>query len=374
MSKLILKEWQQHAIQAFYNNDCSGIIVAPTGVGKTIVALRLIEQTFTTEKIIVIVPTISLMHQWKEEIKNKLNLEVGLLGDNFNIKKNLTIAVINTARDLDLSDYNILIIDEVHHSFSNENIKIFNFKFRMRLGLTATIDKNNVNKNILNIIYSYSQQEAINDNNLNKYDLINLGVTFNSDYQQQYEKYTTNIKTLFKELKCNINDVYKPPFNFKKMLLRKNINSRKKLLCNYRGKILSAYNIINDNLNNKIIIFCEFIETAEKLKKILDYKNINSCIYHSKIVKKNKEKILNDFKNNNIKILISVKALDEGINVPDANVAIIIANTKSMRQIIQRIGRVLRRIDGKKVVVYQLYIENTIDEDNVMQRTSNLLY
>jgi len=85
------------------------------------------------------------------------------------------------------------------------------------------------------------------------------------------------------------------------------------------------------------------------------------CIYHSEV--KDKEKVLQDFKDNKFKIMIAVKALDEGMNIPDLDFAIITSSSKQERQRIQRIGRLLRYKENKVATIYNLYCEGTKEEE-----------
>jgi len=86
---------------------------------------------------------------------------------------------------------------------------------------------------------------------------------------------------------------------------------------------------------------------------------IKAIIYHSNI--KNRKQSLDDFRNDKVDIIITVKALDEGINVPKADMCIITSGTSVARQMKQRVGRILRKSDNI-ALVYQLYFKNTIDE------------
>jgi superfamily II DNA or RNA helicase len=120
-------------------------------------------------------------------------------------------------------------------------------------------------------------------------------------------------------------------------------------------------------------LFCELIETAEFINNYLQTKGIKTGIYHSKMKRDERKDLLTQFKDDKIRIMIAVRCLDEGINVPDANVGIVIAGSSVSRQTIQRLGRILRPKEGKQARYYQFYVPNTKDEDWLHKRNQTIL-
>jgi len=140
-------------------------------------------------------------------------------------------------------------------------------------------------------------------------------------------------------------------------------------LMNSATKIVYTANLITKKPNVKTIVFGEYKNAAKKLYKILKRHDIPCGIYHSGMNTKKRQDMLEKFKNDEFKIMISVKALDEGLNVPAVERAIIMGGSKVQRQMTQRLGRVLRGKEGKVATVIQLFIPNTKDEEWVRART-----
>ena len=111
---------------------------------------------------------------------------------------------------------------------------------------------------------------------------------------------------------------------------------------------------------------------CEDLKEMFDRHQIQSGIYHSKIKKKERDKMLDAFASGKLNVLLTVKALDEGVNVVGANIAIILSGNSTKRQIIQRVGRVLRKKEGKVAKLYYVYAIDTKDKDYVLKNIKHL--
>ena len=150
------------------------------------------------------------------------------------------------------------------------------------------------------------------------------------------------------------------------------INKRKLLIMNSHHRNKKCLKLVRKNINKKIIIFSEFIESAEAIyeelvlqyggKKIRRYYSLNPKQRQNQTeAQREKENMeaLTSFKNGEANVIVTVKAFDEGVDVPDADVGIIYQSTKGTRQAIQRLGRVVRKAqDGdeeKNPMLYYLY-------------------
>ena len=136
------------------------------------------------------------------------------------------------------------------------------------------------------------------------------------------------------------------------------------------NRIPVALKIILNLKNKKSIVFCESIEQANYINSYLTKKGKFSTVYHTKVGRNIRKSNLLLFKKGIYRVLVTCTALDEGLNVPDINVAVIVSQTMSSRQRIQRLGRALRK--GKNLAeIYTIYI--TEDEKNFLIREfSNL--
>ena len=117
-----------------------------------------------------------------------------------------------------------------------------------------------------------------------------------------------------------------------------------------------ASRLILNNLKRKKIIFCESIKQSEEIREICEENGLSTVVYHSKMKQSNRISALNDFQSDYYHTLIGCKALDEGFDVPDIDFGLIVSQTKTNRQRIQRLGRTIRKSKNKqKPIIYTLY-------------------
>ena len=151
------------------------------------------------------------------------------------------------------------------------------------------------------------------------------------------------------------------------------IQKRKQLLGLAESKVAAVARIVLMEAQSpdfKAIIFSEFIENAEHVRLQLEIVGFNAGIYHSGITRQQRVEVIDAFRTDKINVLISCKALEEGLNVPNANLGIIVGGSGVKRQIIQRLGRILRHLPGKTARLYQVYVAGTQDEKWMVRRTA----
>jgi len=371
---IVLKEWQEDAYYSWKTAGQKGIIEAATGSGKTFIGLKIIENSIW-ETVLVVVPTIQLMNQWTAEIQKHTGIIAGNVGGGLNTASKVTVAVINSVRNF-TDFFSTIILDECHHYLSDENIKILKQKkYTNIVGLSAT-EKRDDGKDYFDIlgitvVYKYTQKDAIGNGDLAKYSIKNIAVDLTQDEFDKYTNYDTIIKELMPEYNYSLKEIFSGNWNPAKGKIRKAINQRKQIVSNAEAKYKKITEIIKEYQNKKIIVFTEYITTADKIKKLLAYEFIESKVYHSKISTENKKIVITDFSSSKCNVLIAVKALDEGYDVPDCDVGIIFAGNKTARQIIQRTGRILRP-KSYEVTLYQIYVADTIDEKWLRERNRSL--
>ncbi len=231
-------------------------------------------------------------------------------------------------------------------------------KFESRIGLTATLERkydDGVEQilipNIGKRIYDYDIKKALKDGVVENYKMVYLRTHFNHEEEEDYERLSKRISQL-SAMKYN-GDKNKIEIDKQlEMLLFK----RSRLVNNSNQRKYVATNLIINNLKRKKIIFCESIKQAEEIKEECKKNNLDTVIYHSKMKQSDRVSVLNSFQSNYYHTLIGCKALDEGFDVPDIDFGIIVSQTKTSRQRIQRLGRTIRKSKGKeKPIIYTLY-------------------
>ncbi|MFA5132987.1 MAG: DEAD/DEAH box helicase [Candidatus Paceibacterota bacterium] len=370
------RSWQADAYAKWEAAHFSATIEAGTGSGKTYLGL-MVRHQFPTKKLLVVVPTIHLMYQWDKEFKGAFEgLSIGMVGEGFhNFEEDITIAVVNSIREEDLKVFEIVILDEAHRYMSIVNrLFLERHKFPILMALTATMEREDgLHKSFLAnypCVYKISQKDCIDAGWLCKYSVVNLPCPLLPAEQEAYDSAHGFVRANWHRYQtmagvmAGMRQGEGTAFN-----LMKAISTRRSVLLNSATKIVYTANLIVKEPNVKTIVFGEYKNAAEKLYKILQKYNIPCAIYHSGMGMKKRQDMLEQFKDDKFKVMISVKALDEGLNVPAVERAIIMGGSKVERQMTQRLGRVLRGQENKKALVIQLYIPDTKDEDWTKART-----
>jgi superfamily II DNA or RNA helicase len=394
-----LKEDQIEAVNAWIDNDYRGTILYSTGTGKTEIALECAKRfasvyasstcsSFSSLQflnILLIVPRIILIEQ---NIKRFISYGISKekIGAYFGERKEIREITICTyqsvIRNLDIiRRSNMVIFDEVH--LIRDTAKIFRKIFdvviedhkKAIIGLTATLDENDLSKyhtilTLLPPVKRYPIRKAVNDKRLAKPIVIPLKVSLTEKEQKDYDTYTSKIKKISNRFK-------KYDADSMTLLLRKggfvsgmakawfsNVRKRKLLLSCAENKLLSAVNLITTKFpNEKIMIFSETIDSITKLRDMLESQGTKAMIIDSSVSSKKRQEILNQW---GIEFypLLSVHTLEIGFDIPKVRIEIILATTSNMNQVIQRIGRVIRKHEGKDLaLIYVIYVADTKDDN-----------
>lgn len=412
-SDINLYGWQKDCLIKWFVNNCRGIINVATGAGKTILAIAAIkaleEKLCKTDrdkslKVKIIVPKIFLAGQWLNALIGLLGVKRGEIGLYYGDLKETEnrrymIYVLNSARYSISShiindyknNYNVMLIcDECHHFGSSENSKVFDFipyidiNRYYSLGLSATPDFKNpaVIKSLGGEIYKYGFDAAIKTGVVSQYDVFNISLDFRNDESEEYGEFTERLNTLFARiirlkpyLKKYRNDRFYT--ELQKLAAAEieqvsecasailvTLYKRKEVVYLAKNRISCVEELIKRLPDNRIIVFAERISAVEELYSRLRNSGTHIKVgkYHSKMGSEARKLALERYTSGEINVLLSCRALDEGLNVPETDIGIIMSSTGSVRQRIQRIGRVLRKNGGNPVKsIYYLYIGSYYD-------------
>jgi superfamily II DNA or RNA helicase len=359
------RKWQELAFQK-WQQDMKGVISVVTGGGKTVFSFLCIlefRRRYPDKKIIIIVPTIMLLDQWYVScLEDALipRTEIACFSAEDKPKKwaTINILVINTARRIlkslkNKNDY-FLVVDECHRAGSPLNGTAIKGNYAATLGLSATPEReydDGLTKYIVpylgEIIYRYDYLQALEDKIIASFELQNVKVEMLPHEEKQYRAINKKLKHLLEENQETTE-----------------IKSKLKSLLIQRAKISSAAllrvpvscKIAEANRKERVIIFHESIDAANKICEILNARKTTAVLYHSGIGAIIRRDNLRLYRKGVFNVLVTCKALDEGMNAPETSVAIIASSTASHRQRIQRLGRVLRPAKNKtRATIYTLY-------------------
>lgn len=363
---VVPRAWQDKALLK-WEKIYKGIASVVTGGGKTLFAFLCIlafKKKFPGKNIIIVVPTLTLLDQWYLVLVEELDVrpvDIACFSSQEKSKtlKKVNIFSINTARKYlpaikSQQDF-FLIVDECHRAGSPGNSMAINGFYAATLGLSATPFRQYddgflryIKPALGDIIYEYDYKEALADNVISLFELKNVKVPFLKHEEKKYSAINKRLKYLTKEYESDKSLAS----SIKNCLIQ-----RAKISAAALMRIPVSIKIAQQNRNERLLIFHESIERANEMFELLNKKKYPVSLYHSKISPVLRRNNLQLYKKGIYNILITCKALDEGMNVPETTVAIISSSTSSIRQRVQRLGRVLRPTKGKDMAtIYTLYI------------------
>ncbi len=409
-----LYQWQEDCLKAWEENAWRGIVNVITGAGKTVFALAAMErlrEQYPDLKIRIVVPTIPLANQWKQALLRRAKDEEDFPGFYGGMRKDradrkIMIYIVNSARmalsrhiraDLSIREHVLLICDECHHYQSRENRKIFDFltpevsrsPLYCSLGLSATPFPDEKSKEYMQRmlgreIYRYDFVQAERDGVISSFTVCQVAASFLKPEREEYEELSLKIMLLLRKLYAqypSLRDLSEKEFMSRVSVMAKesgyaseSVPAAFLLLCYQRKEIsVLAESRIDCCLSlierlpssDRILIFSERIEQAERMAAAIRRKFGTKCcgIYHSKMTKEARARNMVFFRDGSVRILVSCRCLDEGIDVPDANIGIVLSGSAVERQRIQRLGRVIRRAGGKDAAcLYYLYIRESSED------------
>jgi superfamily II DNA or RNA helicase len=375
-SSVVLRDYQNQALDAWTANGSRGIIVLPTGSGKTLVGIKAISLLDTPT--LVVAPTLDLVDQWRTRLKKEFKTEVGVLGGGEWDIKALTVSTYDSAyihADKLGNKFGLIIFDEVHHlpAAGYRNIAEM-FASPHRMGLTATFEREDglhaeLNRLVGGKVFEKRVKE-LTGTHLSPFRLEKIVVELTEEEKKEYER---NQK-VFSDYLVRINLVIRSPADFQKLVMRsgRDPGARKALLARNKARDV-AYNsiskmgklseILKKHSGGKIFIFTEHNKLVHRISKEF---LIPSITYRT--TSKERSETLDRFRSGVYRAVVTSKVLDEGIDVPDADVGIILSGTGSERAFIQRLGRILRKKEGKEAVLYEIVSAETSEVNTARRR------
>lgn len=348
MPKPDLRKWQHVALERWEEAKFRGIVGVVTGGGKTIFALGCIDRLkFSTT--LVVVPTLALLDQWWVESASFFDLsldDINVIEGRGKVKTGtINLAVINTAAKLHAAGRSkqcFLIVDECHKAAAPQLRSVLEIERIASLGLSATPERQYDSglEDILvpglgDIIYTYDYKDALRDGVIVPFRLHNIVFDLEEDVATEYKKLTGKLAQAVKKFGIDAQETLS-------LLLR-----RARCVNLSLTRIRLALRLVRENRGKKILVFHEDVEACDLIFSVLRDNYIKAGVYHSNLPTRDRVDTLKQFRSGEIDVLVTCRALDEGLNVPEVEIGIIAASTATRRQRIQRLGRVLRPSPGK---------------------------
>lgn len=362
---------QSNALNAWHKAGYRGSIIAGTGFGKSRCGVLAIAHALKDGgRALVLVPTVQLQDQFKEEFKK---------WGHTSILTRVEIMCYQSAHKLEGEHYDIIVCDEIHLGLSPVYRQFFyNNTYDSVLCMTATIPEEDEYRQLLKqlapTVYTISIDECVSKGLVAPYDIYCIPVELTEIERAAYKK----ANNLFVQCKYRLGGF--DAFNEANRILRGGdgdkgaaaqffnaIRQRKAVVQHAENKLHLASQIASYHQDDKILTFSGTNEFTNLMARALD-----GYAYHSGLSKKKREYTLELFKESKDAVLCSTKALNQGFDVPDVGIGIIAGLESKALPMIQRVGRLIRFEEGKRGRVYILYVKDSQEEKWMDQATRTL--
>lgn len=398
-NKIVLRDYQEEAIDAWKNNNYKGFYVMATGTGKTWTAIFSAKELLKTKDatIVICAPYKHLVKQWEEDVRSMFPSAKIILVSSENpswdsqinreiIRKRFepdnqiiiisTIASFNLQKFKDiierLTDDKLLIVDEAHR-FTNRPEELKEI-YKYRLGLSATPFSGTSaekGKELMSFfggqVYSLPIEEALEKGFLVSYDYYPIYVTATAEEEEKFQYYTKQIASCFSKTGiCENRD-----------LLVRSLRNRLRVISMSEEKIAYISDIISSvKKKDHFVVYCgdgklydadtnKMIRHINLIKKELSKKGIKSSQFTASENMKERMELVGAFNSGEIDTLVAIRCLDEGINIPSIQSALILSSNDDYREFVQRRGRILRKYHNKTCAdIYDVIVLPSSTLDN----------
>lgn len=369
---------QTEALAAWQAANKTGVVVLPTAAGKTYLAQMAMQAT--GRSTLILVPTLDLMHQWYATLLAAFpDAEIGLLGGGSRDRTRILVSTYDSAAihaETLGNLYGLLVFDECHHLPTDFSRVIAEFSIApFRLGLSATPERSDgKHEDLVTLIgpevYRKTAEELAG-NTLADYELVQIRVNLSQSERDRYDElmkirneFLQNAKIFLGTLQGwqrFVSASARSKAGRRAMLAHREARG---IAFGTEGKLRILANLLADHAGDRTLIFTDDNATVYRISQDL----LIPAITHQTPVKERHE-ILQKFRSGDYGTIVASRVLNEGVDVPEASVAIVLSGTGSTREHIQRLGRVLRKgkVPGKVAKLYEVIAEDT-NEEGVAKR------
>jgi len=358
-----------------------GVVVMPTGTGKTEVALQIMADTAVST--LVVAPVRDLMYQWHRRILERLDYDAGIIGDNVFRVRSVSVTTYDSASiHMDkLGDrFALVVFDECHHLPGS----VFRDAARMsaspmRLGLTATPERSDGREVDLEWLVGRTVYQmpisAARGKTLAEYEVVRIPVHLSPPEQARYDRLSRIVRsTLARHRKID------PGVTWRDLCTRSGATpeGRRAIKAYYAKKAIEdraeeKLRVLEDlfrlHLSQPCLVFAGSNAMARDVsRRFLIPCLLSHCRKHERL------EILRGVSGGTYPALVANRVLDEGVDLPEVKVAVVIGGTASSRQAKQRLGRILRKSGNARAVLYEVVCADTNEEQRSRRRRASDAY
>jgi superfamily II DNA or RNA helicase len=377
--KIEPRPYQQEALAAWQEQGKRGVIVLPTGAGKSFVAQMAIEMT--GRSTLIVVPTIDLMNQWYDLMLSCFLAEIGLIGGGYFETGAIIITTYSSAfRFMERlgNQFGLLIFDECHHLPGSVHRYAAEMAIApFRLGLTATPERADgadvlFDQLIGPTVYRREAQHLAGEF-LASYTVARMTVQMSQEERARYDSERAIFRRFLADQRIDFSSVDGWQ-KFVALSARSEAGRRamqayrdsKRIALGTHAKLEVLSRLLKRHYTERTLIFTAENEMVYQISE----RFLIPAITHETPVKE-RRLWLEAFNQGEVLALATSKVLNEGINIPEASIAIVLSGSGSSREHIQRLGRILRPSPGKEAILYEVITAGTT-EQNISDRRSNV--
>jgi superfamily II DNA or RNA helicase len=362
--------YQQEAVEAWFKAGRKGVIVLPTGAGKTFVAQMIMERV--GRSTLVVTPTIDLMQQWYGVLATSYDIAVGLIGGGHYEPTPVTVTTYDSAyihTERLGNQYGLVIFDECHHLPGPSYLLAADSCIApFRLGLTATPERDDGQEvRLLEALGPICYRREIPElagQYLSDYETVRLRVQLSDEERSRYSEERRIYRAFLDDNQISLTT---PHGWMRFLMLSSRSEAGRRALLAYRtqkeisqasgDKIRLLERLLSRHRADRVLVFTSDNKTVYRISREF----LIPALTHQTRVKERHE-TLQRFNAGTYPFLVTSKVLNEGVDVPQANVAIILSGSGTVREHVQRLGRILRRAKGKYAILYEVVTEDTAEE------------
>lgn len=399
---LALRDWQIAAFAGWAAAGCVGVVEAVTGAGKTRLAIAAVRACLARDgRALVLVPTLELLGQWRSQLRELVpGARVGQLGgghaDDLH-DHHVVIATPHTAAalpvDLPLGAIGLLVADEAHRYGAPTWGAALKPDFAMRLALTATYERTDdglidvLGPYFGGVIAEYGFAQAAADQVIAPFDIEFVGIELTERERQAYDAADRRVRERRRELvahglprspleliaaaaKLSAEGQGRPDTRVSQEIVAARaflsaLRGRRDVAAQATAK-LSVVGTIAPRLaadGTRTLVFTDTVDQAEAAARALRGGGVTAEEIHGDLPRDTRRIRLAQFRKGALQAVVAPRVLDEGVDVPDAELAVVLAAFRTRRQMIQRLGRVLRlKPDGRAATLVIAYALGTRED------------
>jgi len=377
--KIEPRPYQKEALARWVAVQSAGVVILPTGAGKTLVAALAIHHTGLWTGAIV--PTLDLLQQWRVALASSLSLSeehIGIFGGGEKEIKPITVITYDSAALYihELKRFGLLIWDECHHLPAPTYRLIAEGAWTpFRLGLSATPERSDMTHLDLDYligpeVYRRSPAELTEGRYLAQYSEQCVHIELSPEDEARYAEQRKIYRTFLQRRRI----IIRTPEDFQRKLIylsARDPEARAALVAwrearniamNAPAKYSEIERLLQHHAADQVILFSEYNLVVEEISRRFCLPGITY-----KTPMEERRAVLERFRCGQYTKLVTGRVLNEGVDVPDCRVAIIVSGNSTKREYIQRLGRILRPKAGQ-AFLYELVTRSTSEEQMAERR------